>query len=85
VDDTAAVATLLEAERVAPEEIHYHVVVRELLRELLKRECRSATPGLRSIAQRVGSSRILGRSAKDYAQRNVTDRRPCKELKGVHL
>jgi hypothetical protein len=32
------VATLLEAERVAPEEIHYHVVVRELLRELLKRD-----------------------------------------------
>jgi hypothetical protein len=30
-DDAAAVATLLEAERVAPEEIHYHVVVRELL------------------------------------------------------
>jgi transcriptional regulator with XRE-family HTH domain len=53
-NDAAAVATLLEAERVAPEEIHYHVVVRELLRELLKRERRSATPGLRPLAQRVG-------------------------------
>jgi transcriptional regulator with XRE-family HTH domain len=53
-NDAAAVATLLEAERVAPEEIHYHVVVRELLRELLKRERRSATPGLRALAQRVG-------------------------------
>jgi transcriptional regulator with XRE-family HTH domain len=53
-DDAAAVATLLEAERVAPEEIHYHVVVRELLREMLKRERRSATPGLRPLAQRVG-------------------------------
>jgi transcriptional regulator with XRE-family HTH domain len=53
-NDAAAVATLLEAERIAPEEIHYHVVVRELLRELLKRERRSATPGLRPLAQRVG-------------------------------
>jgi transcriptional regulator with XRE-family HTH domain len=53
-NDAAAVATLLEAERIAPEEIHYHVVVRELLRELLKRERRTATPGLRPLAQRVG-------------------------------
>jgi hypothetical protein len=28
--------------------------VRELLRELLKRERRTATPGLRPLAQRVG-------------------------------
>jgi hypothetical protein len=53
-DAAAAVATLMGAERVAPEEVHYHVVVRELLRELLKRERRSATPGLRPLAQRVG-------------------------------
>jgi len=39
---------------IAPEEIHYHVVVRELLRELLKRERRSATPSLRSLAQCIG-------------------------------
>jgi transcriptional regulator with XRE-family HTH domain len=53
-NDAAAVATLLEAERIAPEEIHYHVIVRELLREMLKRERKAATPGLRPLAQRVG-------------------------------
>jgi hypothetical protein len=45
---------LLEAERVAPEEVRFHVIVPELLRELLKRERRAATPGLRPLAARVG-------------------------------
>jgi hypothetical protein len=40
--------------RSSPEEIHYHVVVREQLREMLKRERKAATPGLRPLAQRVG-------------------------------
>jgi hypothetical protein len=53
-NDAAAVAALLGAERIAPEEIHYHVVMRKLLRDLLKRERRNATPGLRPLAQRVG-------------------------------
>ena len=53
-NDAAAVLTLLEAERVAPEEVRYHVIVPELLRELLKRERRAATPGLRPLAARVG-------------------------------
>ena len=53
-NDAAAVLTLLEAERVAPEEVRYHVIVPELLRELLKRERRAATPGLRPFAARVG-------------------------------
>jgi hypothetical protein len=53
-NDAAAVLTLLEAERVAPEEVRYHVIVPEMLRDLLKRERRAATPGLRPLAARVG-------------------------------
>jgi hypothetical protein len=53
-NDAAAVLMLLEAERVAPEEVRYHVIVPEMLRDLLKRERRAATPGLRSLAARVG-------------------------------
>jgi transcriptional regulator with XRE-family HTH domain len=53
-NDAAAVLTLLEAERAAPEEVRYHVIVPEMLRELLKRERRAATPGLRPLAARVG-------------------------------
>jgi transcriptional regulator with XRE-family HTH domain len=53
-NDAAAVLMLLEAERVAPEEVKYHVIVPEMLRELLKRERRAATPGLRPLAARVG-------------------------------
>jgi hypothetical protein len=53
-NDAAAVLMLLEAERVAPEEVRYHVIVPELLRDLLKRERRAATPGLRVLAARVG-------------------------------
>ncbi len=53
-DDSAVVINLLEAERVAPQVLRYNIIVREILRELLKRERRSATPGLRSLAQRSG-------------------------------
>lgn len=51
--DAEAVVNLLEAERVAPQTLHYNVLVRELLREMLKRERRSATPGLRALARRA--------------------------------
>jgi hypothetical protein len=44
-NDAAAVATVLEAERIAPEELHDHLVVPELLWKLLKRARRTATPG----------------------------------------
>lgn len=54
--DAAAVVNLLEAERIAPQTLRYNIVVRELLREMLKRERRSATPGLRSLAERAGVS-----------------------------
>lgn len=53
-EDAAVVINLLEAERVAPEALRYNVIVREMLRELLKRERKSATPGLRRLAERSG-------------------------------
>lgn len=53
-NDPAVVINLMEAERVAPETLRYNVIVREMLRELLKRESRSSTPGLRGIAERAG-------------------------------
>ena len=46
--------TLLEAERIAPEEVRYSIILRELLRQLLRREHRATTPELRPLAQRVG-------------------------------
>lgn len=52
--DAEAVINLLEAERVAPQTLRYNVLVRELLREMLKRERRTTTPGLRAIAGRAG-------------------------------
>lgn len=51
--DAEAVVNLLEAERVAPQTLRYNVLVRELLREMLKRERRTATPGLRALARRA--------------------------------
>jgi transcriptional regulator with XRE-family HTH domain len=52
--DAEAVVNLLEAERVAPQTLRYNILVRELLREMLKRERRTATPGLRALARRAG-------------------------------
>ncbi len=53
-EDAAVVVNLLEAERIAPQAVRYNIIVRELLREMLKRERRSATPGLRALATRSG-------------------------------
>jgi transcriptional regulator with XRE-family HTH domain len=52
--DAAAVNMLLEAERIAPEAVRYQVIVKEMLRELLRREHRASTPQLRPLAARVG-------------------------------
>jgi len=52
--DSEAVHTLLEAEQLAPEEVHYNVMVREFVRDLLRRERRSIKRDLRGLAQRVG-------------------------------
>jgi hypothetical protein len=53
-DDPAAVATLLEAEQLAPEEVRYNPIASELIMVLLKRERRAASPGLRDLSARIG-------------------------------
>jgi hypothetical protein len=53
-DDPAAVAMLLEAERLAPQEVRYNPIASELVMVLLKRERRAATPGLRDLSARIG-------------------------------
>jgi hypothetical protein len=53
--DEAALHRLLEAERIAPELARNHAMVREMVSAMLRRrEGRSATPGLRELADRVG-------------------------------
>lgn len=52
--DAAAVNTLLDAEQIAPEIVHYNSLVQGLLRELLRREHRASTPQLRGLASRAG-------------------------------
>ena len=50
-----AVASLIEAERVAPEEVRYNAMVHELVRSMLRTERRRhATPSLASLAHRLG-------------------------------
>ena len=51
--DAEAVGALLAAERLNPEGIHYHMLLRDLVHGLLRRERRRATPGLRGLAQRL--------------------------------
>ncbi|MGH8909040.1 MAG: helix-turn-helix domain-containing protein [Egibacteraceae bacterium] len=53
-DDPATVAMLLDAERHGPEEVRYSVKAHDLVRVCLKRERKSATPGLRDLAGRLG-------------------------------
>lgn len=53
-NDPAAVFSLIEAERIAPEVLRYDIATRELLRDCLRRERRRAVPGLRPLAARVG-------------------------------
>ena len=53
-NDPAAVFSLIEAERIAPEVLRYDAAARDLLRSCLRRERRTAVPGLRLLAQRVG-------------------------------
>jgi transcriptional regulator with XRE-family HTH domain len=53
-DDVAAVINLMETERVVPQVLRYNFLARDILRSLLKRERRAATPGLRAIATRAG-------------------------------
>jgi hypothetical protein len=53
-DDATAVATLLEVERMAPEEVRYNALAGELVTTLLTRERRVATPELRALSARLG-------------------------------
>jgi hypothetical protein len=53
-DDPAALATVLEAERLAPQEVRYNPIASELVMVMLKRERRGATPGLRDLSARIG-------------------------------
>jgi transcriptional regulator with XRE-family HTH domain len=51
--DAAAVNTLLEAEQEAPEAVRFNALVRETIRELLRREHQRSTPQLRGFAHRL--------------------------------
>ncbi|WCN82521.1 helix-turn-helix transcriptional regulator [Micromonospora sp. LH3U1] len=53
-DRSAAVLHLLEAERTAAEVVKANLQARELIRDLLSKERRAATPGLRPLAERAG-------------------------------
>ncbi|WP_157779129.1 helix-turn-helix transcriptional regulator [Micromonospora sp. WMMA2032] len=53
-DRPTAVLHLLEAERVAAEAVYANVQARAVLLDLMTRERRAATPGLRPLAQRAG-------------------------------
>ncbi|WP_306368607.1 helix-turn-helix domain-containing protein [Nocardiopsis sp. CC223A] len=52
--DAAAVHTLVDAERIAPELVRYHPGTAAVLTELLRREHRRSTPELRPLAARAG-------------------------------
>ena len=52
--DAEATLHLLEAERTAPEAVRYHVIVRELIREMLARSGKSKTSALGDLATRAG-------------------------------
>lgn len=52
--DAAAVNMLIEAERLTAQTVRYSQFVRELVRELLRREHRATTPQLRPFAERLG-------------------------------
>jgi transcriptional regulator with XRE-family HTH domain len=53
-DDATAVATLLRADHIAPQEIRLSLDVHTLTRTLLSRERTGAAPGLRELAGRIG-------------------------------
>jgi len=51
-EDYAAVMSLLEAEKIAPDEVHDSGLVRELVREILVRDHARARPHVRALAKR---------------------------------
>jgi transcriptional regulator with XRE-family HTH domain len=52
--DAAALQVVTEAHKRAPEYVGNHVMGREVVAELLERERRSITPGLRTLAKKMG-------------------------------
>jgi transcriptional regulator with XRE-family HTH domain len=52
--DHEAVDVLLQAERLAPQEVHYQPAIQRLVVQLLQRERRTTKPRLRQLAARVG-------------------------------
>jgi hypothetical protein len=53
-DDAAAVATLLRADQIAPQQVRLSRDAHELTRTLLGRQRAGAVPGLRTFASRIG-------------------------------
>jgi hypothetical protein len=53
--DHEALDALLQAERLAPQEVHLQPAVERLVVELLHRKRRTTMPQLRELARRVGS------------------------------
>jgi transcriptional regulator with XRE-family HTH domain len=51
-----AVHALLNAERIAAEQVRHRIVVREMVREFVQHKRRSITPQLRGLADRIGVS-----------------------------
>jgi transcriptional regulator with XRE-family HTH domain len=52
--DAAALTVISDAYKRAPEYVANHVMAREVVAELLERERRSITPGLRTLAKKLG-------------------------------
>jgi hypothetical protein len=52
--DAAALRIVSDAHKRAPEYVANHVMAREVVAELLEREQRSITPGLRTLAKKMG-------------------------------
>jgi hypothetical protein len=52
--DHQAIDALLDAEQLAPQEVHYQPPARKLVAELLRRERRSTRPQVRELATRMG-------------------------------
>ena len=53
-NDATALKIISDAHKCAPEYVVNHVMAREVVAELLERERRSVTPGLRTLAKKMG-------------------------------
>jgi hypothetical protein len=52
-DDTAAVLSLMEAERIAPEAVRFNPTARDLIQTSLHRTRKTSVPGLAGLAERM--------------------------------